>query len=969
MDAAIPNDFWPRLRSENLDPVFIDAACVLADLFARMRLMKAADIEQRYSFADECLRIAQGKRVRNEGSWKSLGTLVETIRFRLAVSLKAHFRADLVMPSLDNARRTSRQIVFQTSLPAYVSSTLGYSEIIGANYCRKPGFDNRDRALALDLVRSTGNASDARVQVGAWFNSLACRGFRLLVAEMVDELFLLIPPNAPITLRHHLARKMQLMAGKRAWLLSAQNFLMLHGEKSMAEIGDPAYDIVSMSRVLLEAGDFAGARDALKIAATRGAESQKDAALLLQTQILWRRRTLQWRNLRKESFNREAYVSRLEEPFRSHIDAFREGSQLLCEGQLLEAEQCFRAARECLGRFVHDAPGTLQLAAVSSEIMSRRTRFLLERPSRRARDLRSCVETLLATELHGKLDQPKPITRVTEYLAVFLEHWARTAREEDLEASIGIALLLRKTVHSSFRSVSDGILEGLARTAPTFFEALCAVVRSKVGHFLPWAPSTRALGSALGLIADLWTDGKGGRGDGWGERGCRRLRFVLNQSESRRVRSHSAAWSEDAAVYSRLSAYLLNASGQPGPAWKELVGYGYLGPEQSRPTKRPVVLSTCWKRPNICDVSSDAAVDSPVTKTGNSKTVRSLRASRRRALASANKTRDDQHAFIGSSEASVTVRRLIETAAHCDYPVLIIGETGVGKEVVARRIHSSSSRGRARMVIADCAATADSLLESELFGHLKGSFTGAHSDHSGQIEKADGSTLFLDEVDSMSPRMQAALLRVLEGGEYRPVGSVAHRRSDFRLISAATPRFAALVESRKFREDLFYRISALRIRIPPLREREGDASEIAVAHGRKRGLALAADALEEIDKYQWPGNVRQLLHCIEVASLFAEDGDLGLQDIRRAIDTFRSSAPRTSSDAQMSEAAGVAWARASETLETMPHFGAWDFARAACVSRRSAQRYLARLLNLGTIARVGAGRATRYRITREHGAS
>jgi sigma-54-dependent transcriptional regulator len=317
--------------------------------------------------------------------------------------------------------------------------------------------------------------------------------------------------------------------------------------------------------------------------------------------------------------------------------------------------------------------------------------------------------------------------------------------------------------------------------------------------------------------------------------------------------------------------------------------------------------------------------------------------------------------FQGSSDAAEQIRQMIDVAAACDYPVLVIGETGVGKEVVAQSIHALSARGQHELIVADCATTTDSLLESELFGHKKGAFTGAEANHAGFVEKAHGSTLFLDEVDSMSPRMQASLLRVLETGEYRPVGENAHSRSDFRLIAAATPRLMHMVDARQFRQDLFYRISALRIHVPTLAERDGDAVELARMHAAALGFEIAPDALDEVRGYSWPGNIRQLRHCIEVASLSAYDGCIDAVGVARAIDAYRASSDRVPAP-KTRDTARTMLIRASKALMEMPHFGAWEYARATGVSRRSAQRHLSRLLRLGHLTRLGAGRATRYKI-------
>jgi transcriptional regulator of acetoin/glycerol metabolism len=208
----------------------------------------------------------------------------------------------------------------------------------------------------------------------------------------------------------------------------------------------------------------------------------------------------------------------------------------------------------------------------------------------------------------------------------------------------------------------------------------------------------------------------------------------------------------------------------------------------------------------------------------------------------------------------------------------------------------------------------------------------------------------------MPARMQVALLRVLETGEYRPVGAVAPRRSKFRLISAALPRLSAMLETGQFRQDLFYRISTLKIQVPPLRDRDGDAAEIALSYARSLGFRLTAGAVRALSAYDWPGNVRQLRHCIQAASLHATDGRIGesaIADVLGELD------PASGAHRDKWE---VAWNRVVGRLEPLKKFGAMEFAQAGNVSLRSAQRHLARLVREGRIIRIGAGRATFYKL-------
>jgi transcriptional regulator with GAF, ATPase, and Fis domain len=286
---------------------------------------------------------------------------------------------------------------------------------------------------------------------------------------------------------------------------------------------------------------------------------------------------------------------------------------------------------------------------------------------------------------------------------------------------------------------------------------------------------------------------------------------------------------------------------------------------------------------------------------------------------------------------------------------LIVGETGAGKELVARSIHAASGTSAA-LVTAECATIVDSLLESELFGHEKGAFTGAYDMREGIFDRANGASLFLDEADSMSKRMQGVMLRVLESGDYRRVGASSSRKSRFRLITGAQPRLLEMLDTGEFRRDLFYRISTLRIEIPPLHRRDGDSVEIAEMHARSLGFQLTAGARRAIAGYEWPGNVRQLRHCVQAASLHATDGRIGEAAMSDVISTYGGVICNPSEE----ESRQAGWERALRMLERKEMFAAWDLAQAADLSRRSAQRYLARLLHEGRVFRVGAGRATRY---------
>jgi DNA-binding NtrC family response regulator len=226
--------------------------------------------------------------------------------------------------------------------------------------------------------------------------------------------------------------------------------------------------------------------------------------------------------------------------------------------------------------------------------------------------------------------------------------------------------------------------------------------------------------------------------------------------------------------------------------------------------------------------------------------------------------------MIGESDSMLEVYRLIERTAPADKPILIQGDSGTGKELVARALHESSALADKPFVVINCAALPETLLESELFGHEKGAFTGAVSSKPGLFEVADGGTMFIDEIGELAGSLQAKLLRVLEDGSLRRIGSVKERRVRVRLIAATNRDMAKEVREGRFREDLYYRINVLTIHLPPLREREGDI-RLLVDHFAGPEWRVDDEVLKIFENYSWPGNVRQLQNAMERAKILSED--------------------------------------------------------------------------------------------------
>lgn len=234
--------------------------------------------------------------------------------------------------------------------------------------------------------------------------------------------------------------------------------------------------------------------------------------------------------------------------------------------------------------------------------------------------------------------------------------------------------------------------------------------------------------------------------------------------------------------------------------------------------------------------------------------------------------------MIGVSPAIIRIRRLIERFGSSDKAVLIEGESGTGKELVARALLRASGRASGPFVTVNCAALPESLLESEFFGHEKGAFTGATATKVGLFEAADSGTLFVDEIGELAPTLQAKLLRVLEDGSFRRVGSVKEQKVDVRLIAATNRDLAADSATGRFREDLYYRINVMSLRLPPLRERSGDISLLADSF-LGGGWSMEATARYAIEHYTWPGNVRQLKNTIERGKVLANGNVIRLCDL------------------------------------------------------------------------------------------
>ena len=257
---------------------------------------------------------------------------------------------------------------------------------------------------------------------------------------------------------------------------------------------------------------------------------------------------------------------------------------------------------------------------------------------------------------------------------------------------------------------------------------------------------------------------------------------------------------------------------------------------------------------------------------------RNLRKENQQLQAVLERQRPAEPEMIGRSAAMQEVFRLIERAGPSDKAILIQGESGTGKELVARALYRRSLRVDKPLVVINCAALPETLLESELFGHEKGAFTGAVAAKPGLFEVADGGTLFIDEIGELAGGLQAKLLRVLEDGSMRRIGSVKERRVDVRLLAATNRSLIREVREGRFREDLYYRINVMSLELPPLRKRIGDIP-LLLRHFVGSEWKIESEAVAAIERYEWPGNIRQLINALDRAKIMADDRLIGLADL------------------------------------------------------------------------------------------
>ena len=304
----------------------------------------------------------------------------------------------------------------------------------------------------------------------------------------------------------------------------------------------------------------------------------------------------------------------------------------------------------------------------------------------------------------------------------------------------------------------------------------------------------------------------------------------------------------------------------------------------------PIIIKTAF---GSLDTAVQAITAGAVDYVSKPMNLEEIRATVRKALGRQNEAQatlpaggEEVGGMVGRTPAMVEVYKTIARVAPGPSTVLILGDSGTGKELVARAIHQHSPRSKKPFVAVDCASLTETLLESELFGHVRGSFTGAVTDSPGLFTEADGGTILLDEIGDITPALQAKLLRVLQEHQVRPVGGAQWRDVDVRVLAATNRDLAAAVLAGRFREDLFYRLKVVTIQLPPLRERREDIPLLvdhlvrrAARQCGKHVTGVSEGALELLCAYHWPGNIRELAHVLERSVALAQRDVIGIDEL------------------------------------------------------------------------------------------
>jgi len=973
-DQAIPTEMWSEFQCGPLDPALVDATAILTELFARLRYLKLEDAVARHEVACRAFKhstfLERQHSSRHSSRRPDLPALLSLLELRAVAHEVAHFAES---PTRDMPIDLSADVygaIRRTTIPAYVSAVLAVVLIQTRRHLSQCTLRAQGIARAFELGHSSGVPEDLAPQMCVTIQCVRMLGVTLYCRAISDELLVLVRP-AHQAQYASLVSILHLVTGDREWFSASTRLLFspLPSPAEQTKLG--AYGLLTLFYRLVAHGQYAAAKESLSLLMRIAHSSAHTLACVLQAQVYFYRTSLQWHHIevvRQLIASNARSLTPVLSRFLTHYCA---ATQELCARRWDKAINCLVDAEATV------SPVPLASSSVLGAL-ARRDRLMAEMRRRACADTcqgvastptaNDAIAQVLAAHKRascpgvcGGSNMGDPHSVLDFVVAALAEQCSGGKSSSDNDLLAGL-LALRSMCESALREVGDNLPAALRRCAqPLYTRALEAAQASAKG-VIATVCTPELLGAALAVVAltaegrqeitplidSAWT----GVFPASATRGPPSLKTVVRHGES---------WNDDPSLYWKVLSILREERPSCGRGQAHLGMHGHSksrsgGTVRGQATLKWEYLACEKMRVRVSNDGADANVSTPL-----SENVGAAASCSARGVAE-NRS---EHDIDGSSRAAQEIRKLITIAARCDLPVLLLGETGTGKEHVARRIHQLSIRRGRPMHVGDCAAAVESLLESELFGHVRGAFTGAHCAYDGLFQRAHGGTLFLDEISSMSARMQAALLRVLESGEYRPVGGDAVQYSDVRLISAGPPNLRQSILENAFRQDLYYRISTLVIEVPPLREREDDAAELALQYVAREGRALSSAALEVIRNYRWPGNIRQLRHCLDVSLVMDTERTIGAAGISSAIGGLARPADRLVGAGGHDTTERRAWMRALPQLQRLESFDAWEFAEVVSTSLRSAQRHLASLYRQGVISRIGAGRGTRYVICRD----
>ncbi|MGQ0614085.1 MAG: sigma 54-interacting transcriptional regulator [Planctomycetaceae bacterium] len=971
-DQSIPPEIWSEFQCGPLDPALVDAAAILTELFARLRYLRIEDAVARHEVACRALKHSTFLERQYSSAHSSrrpdLPTLLSLLELRATAHEIAHYvespAREIRFENQSDAHGTLRR----GAVPAYVAAILAVVIIQTRRTLSRCTLGAQGFAWAIDHGHASGVPEDLPPQVGVAIQCIRMLRLTLYCRSISDDALVLYRParEAPYA---SLVSILHLVTGDREWFSASTHLLFMPMPSQEEQTKLDAYGLLHLFYRLVAHGQFATAKQSLSLLMRIAHSSAHTLACVLQAQLFFCRITLQWQQIDAVRQQITSNAASLTPVLRGYLAHYGAATKELTAFRWDSAIESLRRAEAAVSPVPLASSSLLGTLARRDRLIAEALRDLKlspKPPAARTPSAHEAIAHVLAAHrrIHcpgaggGRHDGP-PYCALDFALAAMEEHAHRctTPNHDDVLTAI---LTLRSQCEGALHELGDSLPAAMLRCARRLYASVAEAAQAVSKRVISDVGTPELLGAALALVG-LTVEGRQSKcvrpDSAWLR--IYRLSDISAQPGLKSVVHDGFTWNDDPTLYWKVLSHVRTDAGTRGGGQAQIVMYGYSASRSSGTVRSEVTLS--W------EVVAHRGVAIALYLGRDGTHVHSYLTDRACAVVESGPrgaTKDNhEHEIDGSSAAAQGIRKLVDIAARCELPVLLLGETGTGKEFVARRIHQMSRRGLKPLHVGDCAAAVDSLLESELFGHVRGAFTGAHRAHDGLFERAHGGTLFLDEISSMSPRMQAALLRVLESGEYRPVGGDTVKYSDVRLICAGHATLRQAIASNAFRQDLYYRISTLIIDLPPLRERGDDAVELAAKYVGRKGCVLSAAALRVVRDYWWPGNIRQLRHCLDVSLVMNSGRVLGAEVVSNAIGELSQSGHTVKGGAGSEPRERRAWLRALPRLRELESFDAWEFARAVNTSLRSAQRHLASLYRQGVIERLGAGRGTRYVIS------